>query len=259
MMPPVGWTSRGPVGVLAGVQSQPPVDVGAAAAVVLAGGSGTRVGAGVNKVYLPLAGRPVIAWSMDVLAALPGVGPVVLVVREPDREAAVAAVAGLRAPVEIVVGGANRQDSELAGLRQLAGRIADGRVHTVLIHDGARPLLRSALAARVLEVARAVGGAVPGLPRDDLVAAGADGRLAGPAPAGLVAVQTPQGFRAAPLLAAYEAAARQGFVGTDTAACVAAFAPEVAVRRVVGDGRNFKITFAHDLELAEAVLAGVSG
>jgi 2-C-methyl-D-erythritol 4-phosphate cytidylyltransferase len=241
------------------VQAEPADERGRAAAIVLAGGSGTRLGATVNKVYLPLAGRPVIAWSSAVLAALPGVGPVVLVVREPDLDTATAAVAGLGVPVEIVLGGANRQESELAGLRQLAGRIADGRVHTVLIHDGARPLLRPALAARVLEVARDVGGAVPGLPRDDLVAAGADGRLGGPAPAGLVAVQTPQGFRAAPLLAAYEAAARRGFVGTDTASCVAEFAPDLAVRRVAGDGRNFKITFAHDLELAEAVLAGLSG
>lgn len=234
--------------------------MGGAAAIVLAGGSGSRLGAAVNKVYLPLAGRPVIAWSLAVLAALPGIGPVVLVVREADREQAVAAVAGLGGvPVEIVVGGADRQGSELAGLRQLAGRIADGRVRTVLIHDGARPLLRPALAARVLEVARDVGGAVPGLPRADLVAADPDGRLTGPAPAGLVAVQTPQGFRAAPLLAAYEAAARQGFVGTDTASCVAVFAPELVVRRVDGDGRNVKITFTHDLEVAEAVLAGVSG
>lgn len=234
-------------------------DVGDAAAIVLAGGSGSRLGAAVNKVYLPLAGRPVIAWSLAVLAALPGVGPLVLVVREPDRERAAAVVAGSGLPVEIVVGGADRQGSELAGLRQLAGRIADRRVRTVLIHDGARPLLRPALAARVLEVARDVGGAVPGLPRADLVAADADGRPTGPAPAGLVAVQTPQGFRAEPLLAAYEAAARQGFVGTDTASCVAVFAPELAVRRVDGDGRNVKITFAHDLEVAEAVLAGVSG
>jgi 2-C-methyl-D-erythritol 4-phosphate cytidylyltransferase len=227
----------------------------AAAAIVLAGGSGSRVGAASNKVYLPLAGRPVISWSLAMFGGLAEVGPVLLVVREQDRAAATAAVAGA-GPVEIVVGGATRQDSELAGLRQLAPRIAAGEVDTVLIHDGARPLAGPELTVGVLAAARECGGAVPGLPRTDLVAAGADGSLHGPAPDGLVAVQTPQAFLAAPLLAAYEAAARAGFTGTDTAACVARFAPEVAVRAVAGDGRNFKITFAHDLAVAEAVLGG---
>jgi 2-C-methyl-D-erythritol 4-phosphate cytidylyltransferase len=71
-----------------------------------------------------------------------------------------------------------------------------------------------------------------------------------------VAVQTPQGFRAAPLLAAYEAAARAGFAGTDTASCVARFAPDLAVRRVAGEGRNIKVTYPHDLDLATAALTG---
>jgi 2-C-methyl-D-erythritol 4-phosphate cytidylyltransferase len=230
-----------------------------AAAIVLAGGSGSRFGAASNKVYLPLAGRPTIAWSLRVFAAAPGIGPVVLVVREQDRDAAagaVAAIGGDPRRVEVVVGGASRQDSELAGLRRLAERIAAGRVDTVLIHDGARPLVTPALVARVLRVARETGGAVPGLPRPDLVAAGTGALVAGPAPAGLVAVQTPQGFRAAPLLAAYEAAAAAGFAGTDTASCVARFAPGLAVRRVAGEGRNIKVTYPHDLQLARAALTG---
>lgn len=231
------------------------------AAIVLAGGSGSRFGAASNKVYLPLAGRPTIAWSLAVLAAAPGISPVVLVAREQDRAAADGAVAAAGggpggAGIEVVTGGATRQDSELAGLRHLAERIADGRVDTVLIHDGARPLITPELVAEVLRVARETGGAVPGLPRPDLVAADRDGRVSGPAPAGLVAVQTPQGFRAAPLLAAYEAAALAGFTGTDTASCVARFAPDLPIRRVDGAGRNIKVTYPHDLELATAVLTG---
>lgn len=219
------------------------------AVVVLAGGSGTRVGAGRNKVYLPLAGRPVIAWSLDALAAVADGGPVVLVVREEDRAAAAEVIAP---GVEVVVGGASRQASELAALRALADRIADGAVDVVLIHDGARPLVTAALAAEVARVAREYGGAVPGLPRTDLAEA-VPGGLA-PAPA-LVAVQTPQGFRAAPLLAAYEQADREGFAGTDTASCVARFAPDVPVHVVPGDPHNVKITWAHDLPAVERVLA----
>lgn len=225
--------------------------------MVLAGGSGTRVGGERNKVYLPLAGRSVISRSLDALAAPDEVGPMVLVVRAADRELVADLLARERAgaTVEVVTGGATRQESELAGLRYLAPRIADGTIDVVLIHDGARPLVGPTLVGEVLRTAGEIGGAVPGLSRNDLAAAAADGSLAGAAPAGLVAVQTPQGFRAAPLLAAYEEAARTGFAGTDTASCIARFAPDVPVRWVPGEERNFKITYSHDLRLAEAVLA----
>ncbi len=124
----------------------------------------------------------------------------------------------------------------------------------MLIHDGARPLVSAALVRSVLAAARADGGAVPGLPHDDLAVVDGGGHLTGPARAGLVSVQTPQGFRAAPLLAAYEAAARVGFSGTDTAACVERFA-DLPVVGVLGDPRNLKITYAHDLALAEVLRA----
>ncbi|MGI9002137.1 MAG: IspD/TarI family cytidylyltransferase [Pseudonocardia sp.] len=231
---------------------------GGAAAIVLAGGSGTRLGGDQNKVYLPLAGRSVISWSLTTFAGMPEIGPVVLVVRAQDRDLAdrVLDHEVEHAGVEIVTGGTTRQDSELAGLRQLAARIDGGAVDTVLIHDGARPLLSPVLAAEVLRVARESGGAVPGLPREDLVAVGPDGSgLVGPAPDGLVAVQTPQGFRSGPLLAAYEEAADDGFAGTDTASCMERFAADLPIRWVPGEERNFKITYAHDLLVAEEMLA----
>jgi 2-C-methyl-D-erythritol 4-phosphate cytidylyltransferase len=225
------------------------------AAVVLAGGSGTRVGGDSNKVFLPVAGRTMIALSLDTFAGLPEIGPVVLVVRREDVDL-VAGVLDREVDheVEVVTGGSTRQESELAGLRQLADRIHDGSIDTVLIHDGARPFASRALVHEVLRVARESGGAVPGLPRDDLAAEGRGGSgIAGPAPEGLVAVQTPQGFAAAPLLAAYEQASREGFAGTDTASCVQRFAATVPIRWVAGEARNFKITYAHDLVVAEEV------
>jgi 2-C-methyl-D-erythritol 4-phosphate cytidylyltransferase len=234
---------------------------GRAAAVVLAGGSGTRVGGESNKVYLPVAGRIMIGISLNTFAALPEIGPLVLVVRAEDRELAGRVIdREVDAAVEVVTGGSTRQESELAGLRQLADRIRDEHIDTVLIHDGARPFAGPSLVREVLRVARECGGAVPGLPRDDLAAAGPDGRgLAGPAPEGLVAVQTPQGFSAAPLLAAYEQAAREGFAGTDTASCMHRFAPAVPIRWVAGEARNFKITYPHDLVLAQEVAAPLFG
>lgn len=228
---------------------------------MLAGGSGTRVGAGRNKVYLPLGGRTVLGWSLRAFAGHPAIGPVVLVARAEDEALAKLELGSLEAcgdalDVEIVTGGATRQGSELAGLRHLAARIAAEEIDTVLIHDGARPLVSAELISAVLRAARADGGAVPGLRRDDLAAATPDGTGLqwAAAAVGLVTVQTPQGFRAAPLLAAYEEAHRQGFVGTDTASCMQHFSA-LPVRWVPGEERNFKITYAHDLVMAEHAIA----
>ena len=225
---------------------------------MLAGGSGTRVGGSQNKVYLPLAGRTVLSWSLDAFAGMPEIGPVVLVVRAEDRDTAewVLEREVRHDDIEIVTGGATRQESELAGLRALASRIEDGSVETALIHDAARPLVSRALVARVVRAAREWGGAVPGLPRDDLAPVTPQGSVApGAAHEDLVAVQTPQGFDARALLAAYEEAARQRFTGTDTASCMERFGAGVPVRTIPGEPRNFKITYAHDLLLAEQVLA----
>jgi 2-C-methyl-D-erythritol 4-phosphate cytidylyltransferase len=230
--------------------------MGSAAAIVLAGGTGSRLGAGRNKVYLPLGDRTVLGWSLRAFVKHAEIGPVVLVARAEDRAAVEHERAQLPA-LDVVNGGPTRQESELAGLRHLAPRIGSGEIDTVLIHDGARPLVRAELISAVLRAARADGGAVPGLFRDDLAEATSDGTGVAwpPAVAGLVAVQTPQGFRARPLLAAYEQAHREGFVGTDTASCVQRYT-DLAVRWVPGDERNLKITYVHDLATAVHAIAG---
>lgn len=228
-----------------------------AAGVVLAGGSGTRVGSELNKVYLPLAGRRLVSWSIDAFCRVPEIGVLVLVTRPQDWELVDwvldREITGTN--VEVVHGGDCRQTSELAALRHLAGRIDAGRIDTVLIHDAARPLLSSGLVSGVLHAAREHGGAIPGLPSEELAKVNADGScVTGSAPGDLVSVQTPQGFRAAPLLAAYEEAARLEFTGTDTASCMERFS-STTVRWVHGEQRNFKITYPHDLVLAEHILA----
>lgn len=226
-----------------------------AAGVVLASGSGTRVGAAVNKVYLPLAGRPVVAWSLAALARVPDIRVLLLVIRDADRELADEVVAALGVPVEVVPGGASRQESELMALRALADRITSGAVDTVLIHDAARPLVTPELAGEVLRTAREHGGAIPGLPRTDLVRVAADGSVVAADLGRVVTVQTPQGYRAAPLLAAYERAAADGFVGTDTAACMARYS-DLPTRCIPGSATNLKITYPYDLAIAERVVAG---
>lgn len=225
-----------------------------AAAVVLASGAGTRVGADRNKVLLPLSGRPVVAWSLDAFAATPGVGVTVLVVREQDRAfvESMLPTGGRSAGVELVIGGVTRHDSELNALRWLASRITSGEIDTVLLHDAARPLVSPALAESVLAAAREHGAAIPGV-AEDLITVDADGGYAGVPGGELIGVQTPQACRAGPLLRAYEHAAREGYGGTDTASCIERYAG-LSVHWVPGESSNFKITYPHDLAAAESVL-----
>ena len=227
-----------------------------AAAVVLASGSGIRVGGDRNKVYLPLGGRRVVAWSLRTLARVPEIGVLVLVVRPQDGELAGQVLAAECADlaVQVVHGGAMRQESELMALRRLGPRITAGKIDVVLIHDAARPLVTPHLAAAVLAAARQGGGAVPGVACDSLTLAGEDGIVAEADLGTMMAMQTPQGFRAAPLLAAYEQAAADGFAGTDTAACVTRYSG-IRVRCIPGDDRNMKITYPHDLAVAAKLAA----
>jgi 2-C-methyl-D-erythritol 4-phosphate cytidylyltransferase len=231
-----------------------------AAGVVLASGSGTRVGGEVNKVFLPLAGRRVVAWSLAALAEVADIGVLVLVIRPQDSELAAevladpALLADLSGtPVEVVTGGASRQESELMALRCLAGRITEGTVDTVLIHDAARPLVSPELANAVLTAAREFGGAIPGLPREDLIRVDGD-RVTDADLGRLVTVQTPQGYPAGPLLAAYEQAQADAFVGTDTASCMARYSG-LPTHCIPGDERNIKITYPYDVAIVERLLA----
>ncbi len=232
-----------------------------AAIVVLGAGSGTRVGAEVNKVLLPLRDVPLLAWSVRAALEVPDAGPVVVVCRAGERDEVATALTPYVGEREVLLidGGATRQASEQAALDLLAPYVADGAVDVVAIHDGARPLADAALFARVLATARAYGGAVPTV---DLPGLLSRDPASAPAPGGpgtrLVGVQTPQAFRAAPLLAAYAAASAAGFDGTDTAAAFARFAPgpDLQVRAVPAGPANLKVTFPEDLALAAALLAG---
>ena len=227
-----------------------------AAVVLLAAGSGSRVGAEVNKVLLPLGDVPVLVWSLRDALSLPDVVRVVLVVRAEDREAAAAAVSPHLGDREVLVvdGGASRHASEWAALRALAPDIEAGGVDVVAVHDAARPLAGPALWRDVLEAAARHGGALPVVPLTGLL-----GRDAAEVPGGVAAVQTPQAFAARPLLDAYRAADASGFEGTDTAACLAAYG-DTTVAAVAGSPLNLKITFPEDVHLAARLVeAGVTG
>jgi 2-C-methyl-D-erythritol 4-phosphate cytidylyltransferase len=228
-----------------------------AALVLLAAGSGVRTGLVTNKVFAVLGGRPLLSWSLSAIRDEPRIGPVVLVVRAEDEQRAAEVVQhhshGRR--VQLVLGGATRHASEWNALRALAEQLRSGTVDVVAIHDAARPLAPSTLFADVIDVARAHGGAVPGRVQPALLERADLRPYAGQA----VGVQTPQAFRARPLLAAHEEAARHGFTGSDTAACLERFSPGTRVRHVPGPAANLKVTFPEDVAAAETLLAGRTG
>lgn len=228
--------------------TSPPSAVG----VVLAAGLGTRVGADGNKAHLELAGRSMVSWSVAAVASTPGIDRTVLVYRRGEREL-IAGTLEAELPtvrVELVEGGETRHGSEWNVLSYLSADVASGAVDVVLIHDAARPLAQSELMGTALATARKFGGAIPVVPADDVVHAGSDGLVPGGA---LVRVQTPQAFRARPLLDAYRRAQAAGVEGTDTSSCVERFT-DVEVRTFPGASTNLKVTYPEDVLVAARLL-----
>jgi 2-C-methyl-D-erythritol 4-phosphate cytidylyltransferase len=152
--------------------------------------------------------------------------------------------------VAMVSGGDTRHASEWQALSLLAPGIEAGELDVVAIHDAARPLAPVTLFDRVVAEAVRRGGAIPVVRLDTL--AHRDG---GPLPRHLAGVQTPQAFRAGPLLTAYRRADADGFEATDTAGCLARYTdlPIAAVESTAG---NLKVTVADDFAAADALSAG---
>ncbi|SHH22686.1 2-C-methyl-D-erythritol 4-phosphate cytidylyltransferase [Jatrophihabitans endophyticus] len=215
------------------------------AAVLVAAGSGSRLGADVPKAFVPLAGRTLLEHAVARFVSHPDVDRVV-VVAPADRVDDAARLAGVPA----VAGGDTRQRSVGAGL----AAVGDARL--VLVHDVARAFVPTAVIAAVVAALRA--GAVAAIPvlavHDTIRRVDAAGELVEVVDrASLVAVQTPQGFRRDVLAAAHEAG--RGRSATDDAALVEALGHTVVA--VPGAEEAFKITRPWDLAVAEAVAARV--
>jgi 2-C-methyl-D-erythritol 4-phosphate cytidylyltransferase/2-C-methyl-D-erythritol 2,4-cyclodiphosphate synthase len=222
------------------------------AAVIAAGGTGTRIGARVPKQFLELGGEPVLLRTLSGILAVEDVRQVVIAL----PAAHIAAARRLlerrswRAPVACVRGGATRQESVHRAVERTAAS-AD----LILVHDAVRPLCDRATMERVIAAAWETGGAVPALPATETIqrVSRAGRILKSPPRDELYAIQTPQGFRAEVLRGALARARRAGFAGTDESSVVR-WAGH-AVKVVEGSPANIKITRPIDLEIAE-VLAG---
>ena len=212
------------------------------AAILVAGGSGTRFGAELPKQFLRLAGRPVMAHAAAALAR-----EVAMLQPVGDVGAINAALAGI-VHLPPVAGGATRQQSVRNGLEALAVHAPD----IVLVHDAARPFLPAGTIAALVAALAAYEGAIPAVPVADTLKRGAGGVIGGTVSReGLFRAQTPQGFRF-PLLLALHRAAGEG--ATDDAAILEAAGHAVAL--VAGHEDNIKLTYAGDLVRLERIFAG---
>lgn len=219
--------------------------------VVPAAGRGRRVGGDVPKQYLPLAGRPLIEHTLARLAAHPRVAGLMVALAVDDAHwPRLTQLTGK--PVLTARGGAERADSVLAALRALPASVADDAF--VLVHDAARPCVRSEDISRLIERAGAGEGGLLGAPlRDTLKRADAAGHCLGTEPReARWRAFTPQMFRRGALSAALAAAAADGVAITDEA--MAMERAGVVPQLVEGAEDNLKVTTPGDFALAAFLL-----
>jgi len=216
--------------------------------LIVAAGRGSRAGPGAPKQYRQLGGEPVLRRTLSTFAAHPGIDAVLTVIHKDDRAAYETAAAGLPKLLPPCLGGETRQASVRAGLESLTGR----NPARVLIHDGARPLVSTALISACIEALNTHRGALVALPVTDTLRRGTDG-LAGEAVSrkNLWRAQTPQGFHFDAILEAHRRAADNAATDDVELATMAG----IDVSMIAGDEDNIKITDAADMARAARILA----
>lgn len=216
-------------------------------AIVLAAGSGKRMGMQTPKQFLELAGKPVLAWTLDAFECATRVDAVILVTAE-DQVAACRKQFLSGKVIDVVAGGAERQDSVACGLAAVPDEAM-----VIAVHDGARAFVAPEDIDAVVTAAQTVGAAVLGTPVTDTIK-----RVNGNVVVEtldrsvLRGVQTPQAFLADVIRQAHQEAKTSGYLGTDDTALVERMGAPVMV--VPGRADNVKITTPDDLDLGLSIL-----
>ena len=206
---------------------------------------------GEDKLWAVVAGRPVLAITLESIAAAGCFDLIVIAAAKSRWEAIRGIAAGLRLDdLALVEGGERRQDSVAAAITRCDGQ------EWISVHDAARPLTPPGVFRAVLEAAREDGAATAGVPCVDTVKQVQNGRVAATLDrSSIIAAQTPQSFAADLLRRAHTHAATNGIAAGDDAGLVEAIGAPVTV--VPGDARNFKVTFPHDLVLLRTLVEEV--
>ncbi len=223
-------------------------------AIIPAAGMGKRMGASINKQYLMLAGKPIVAHTIELFQNSGLFSGIILVIPEeeiPYCRKEVVEKHALTGVTEIVAGGAERQNSVLNGLKALTGMAAGD--DTVVIHDGVRPFIdRQTIEAAIAATGENTGSLVAVPAKDTIKVVHSAVVTETPDRSFLWQAQTPQCFRYADIMAAHGKAEKEGFLGTDDCSLLERYGG--IIRIVNGSYRNIKITTPEDLVLAGAFM-----
>jgi 2-C-methyl-D-erythritol 4-phosphate cytidylyltransferase len=222
-----------------------------ASAIIVAAGSGIRLGRSEPKAFVKIGGRTMLSYSLRVVASIPSIKELVIAVPDGFESAARTEVsaAGVRIPVKITSGGAERQDSV-----RIALALTSSESDLVVVHDAARPMATATIFKACLEAAAQAGGAIAAIPVADTLKRVVDTAIAETiARESLWQAQTPQAFRRDVLVAAHSRAVSERTIATDDADLVERSGTRVEV--VEGSTGNIKITTPSDLAIVEAIVA----
>ena len=222
-----------------------------ASAIIVAAGSGTRLGLDLPKAFVRIGGSTLLIRALRTLRAVSAVDEAVITIPAGMEQLARGEVnaSGLEMPVKITPGGVERQDSV-----RIALSLVSVEAEIVIIHDAARPFATPAMFAACIETALRAGGAVTAIPVADTLKR-VTGRTIESTQlrAGLWQAQTPQAFQRELLVDAHSRAVRDGIAATDDADLVERIGATVEV--IEGSPLNLKITTRDDLAIAEAIVA----
>ncbi len=238
-------------------------------AVVLGGGVGQRLGAGMPKQLLTLGGKTLVERCVAAFDQAPGIEEILVVMARGYTEPVKAMLteAGYRKVTAVIEGGVTRPDSTRVALAAIAATAPATAASTapgdcgVLLHDAARPLVDQRIIADCVAALRVHDAAGVAVPASDTMVVTDNGVMQSmPRRETLLRCQTPQCFRLPVITRAHElAAADPGFAPTDDCGVVLRYLPDVDVHIVPGSERNIKITYAQDLAVAEVVLGRGGG
>ena len=218
--------------------------------IIPAAGQGKRMGAGLNKLFLPIASVPLIIHTLRVFEKDEACEQIILAVNADEQPVFERFIKqyDIKKQIVFAIGGQERQDSVYNGMLQAS------EASYVLVHDGARPFITIEIIQSVLEEAVRKGASICAVPVKDTIKRVEDGSVVETVERSkLWAVQTPQGFHLSTLSEAHEEARKIGYLGTDDASLVERLGKAVGV--VSGSYFNIKVTTPDDLVVAESFLA----
>lgn len=220
-------------------------------AIIVAAGSGKRMGAGKNKLLLNICGKSVLAYTLLEFQKNDMIDEIILVAADEDRDKffAIAKNEGINKLKTITKGGAERQHSVYMGIKE-----ASKTAEIIAIHDGARCLVTKEIICDVIKAAKEFGAAVTGVKVKDTLKQVENGIIRSTLLREHIwTVQTPQAFKRDIILNAHQSAESDGFLGTDD--CMLVERQGVNIKVVEGSYENIKITTKEDLFVGECILS----